>query len=98
MTSETLLGSPMISAWDNVRLHPRAWIWLFLALASVSCEEVTWQQQHLDFVAFTGEHWAHWRQPPDRAVSQQALQQQQAFDPEEMPRQNSLRFPLGQTH
>jgi hypothetical protein len=95
--AEILSGQVTISPCDKVRLHPCAWIWLRLAVSSVPSEDASWQQ-HLGFVAFTSWHRAHWPQPHNRALSQHVPQQQQAFAPEEMPRQNSLRFPLGQTH
>jgi hypothetical protein len=98
LTNESLLGQGTISAWDSVRLHPRPWMWFWSAVEAVPRADMAWQQQHLRFVAFTRGHSAFWRPPPGRALSQQAPEQQQAFESKEMPRQNSLRCPSGQTH
>jgi hypothetical protein len=98
MTSVAFWGQVAISAWDKVRLHAGAWMWLCVVVAFVLSEEARWQQQHRGFVAFTGWLRVHWPQPQAWALSQRLPQQQQAFAPQEMPRQNSLRFPFGHTH
>ncbi len=75
---------------ESVRLHPRPWTWLALSAVAVPSSDASLQQQHFRFAVF----------PPVCCWSllQHAPEQQQAFFPQAMPRQNSLRCPSGQTH
>lgn len=80
-----------------MRLHPSALMWLCPAIASVRSDDVEWQQQHFGFVGFTRERWVLSQQEPQQQEPFAPLQQQ-PFVPSQMPRQNSLRCPFGQTH
>jgi hypothetical protein len=97
MVWETSLVHVAFAVWDSVRLQPGAWRCVRSAVEGVPwCDDL--QQQHSIFVAFTPRHGPSWKPSCRSEPSQQVRLQQQALAPMEMPRQNSFRFPFGQTH